>query len=112
MSPCDQTLDIEPNSLYEVSFLYRDDSDIPINLTGLVDNADFTIHQGATTIWTGSMNPASGVTPILAQGRFDVLIPDTITALFAFSRVKYRFRIRWISKGWQSLADGVVTLDG
>lgn len=111
MTHCEEALELEAGSLFEASFLYRDTSNIPINLTGLVDNADFVIKQGTSVLWTGTMSPAAGVTATLATGRFDLLIPEAVVSAFTFRQVKYRFRIRWILKGWQSLADGQMILD-
>lgn len=106
-----EPLRLERDSLFEATFVYKDSNRVPVDLTGLVNDADFTISDGlGNMLWQGSMT-STHITATLAQGRFDLLIPETIIDGFDFDRAKYRIRIKWISKGWQSLGDGDVIFD-
>lgn len=106
-----QPLKLERNSIFESSFVWKDSNSVPIDLTGLADGADFTIHDGlGVELWVGSV-ASLHITPFYSEGRFDLLIPELVIDDFEFNRAKYRFRIKWITKGWQSLGDGDVIFD-
>lgn len=106
-----QTLELERNSLFEATFIYKDSNQVPVDLTGLVNDADFTIHDGnGTDLWVGSVT-STHITPTYGVGQFALLIPESVIDTLTFSRAKFRFRIKWITKGWQSLGDGDVIFD-
>ena len=105
-----ESLTIPRESLFEATFIYKDPMGVPINLTGLVDNAEFTLISGDVILWTGTVL-SGDVTPVLSEGRFDLLIPEADLDLLDFSRASFRFRLHWITKGWQSLATGTVIFD-
>lgn len=106
-----EPLRLERESIFEAVFVYKDSNRVPVNLTGLVDDADFTISDGmGNTLWQGSMT-STHITATLAEGKFSLLIPEAVIDGFGFDRAKYRVRIKWITKGWQSLGDGDVIFD-
>lgn len=105
-----QFLQINRKSLFEATFIYKDSNNVPVDLTGLVNDAEFRIYDGDTDIYTASV--VSGqITPTLAQGRFDLLIPEAAVNLFTFRRAEFQFRLSWTSKGWQEIGEGDVILD-
>lgn len=107
---CDP-LRLERDSIFEAVFVYKDSNRVPVNLTGLIDDADFTISDGlGNTLWQGSMT-STHITATLAEGKFELLIPEIVIDDLEFDRAKYRVRIKWITKGWQSLGDGDVIFD-
>lgn len=98
-------MELERNSLYDFVVVYAV-AGSPLNLTGLIDDADITLSDGPEVIWTSDM--AGSISATLVEGRFDILIPESAVDDFTFSQAKYRFRIKWVDKGWQSLVDGKV----
>lgn len=104
------TLTLNRRSLFEATFIYKDPSGVPIDLTGLVDDAEFILYDGDFTILVSSM-AENDITATLAEGRFDLLIPQPDVDLLDFRKARFQFRIRWITKGWQELGDGEVILD-
>jgi len=110
MTTC-EPLRLERNSIFESTFLYKDSYRVPVDLTGLVNDADFTISDDqGVDLWVGSVTSGE-ITPLYDEGRFELLISELVIDEFDFNRAKYRFRIKWISKGWQSLGDGDVIFD-
>lgn len=110
MTTCEPSLLLKRQSLFEATFVYKDPNNVVIDLSGQVDDADFTIHAGNTTLWTGSVISAD-IIASYGLGSFALLIPEADLDLLDFRQAKYRFRIHWIVKGWQVLASGVVIFD-
>jgi hypothetical protein len=106
-----ELLKLERNSLFEATLAYKDSNNVPVDLSGSASNADFTIHDGqGTNLWVGSVTTGE-ITADYPNGSFVLLIPEVDVDDFDFDRAKYRFRIDWITKGWQSVADGDVIFD-
>lgn len=104
---CDR-VELEHNSLFEAVLIYKDSHNVPVDLTGSVDDADFTIGDGdSNDIWVGSVSTGY-MTPDYPNGSFTLLIPESVIDTFDFERARFRFRVKWITKGWQSIGDGDV----
>lgn len=103
-------LRLKRDSLFEAAFIYKDSYGAPVDLTGLVDDADFTVLYGSESLLVKSLT-LGGVTADLDQGRFDLLILEDDIDTLTFQSADFRFRIHWIDKGWQTLGDGRVIFD-
>lgn len=106
---CQPSLTLQRQSLFEATFIYKSSDNVAIDLSGQVDDADFTIY-GYTDLWVGSVTLAD-ITASYGVGQFTLLIPEADIDLLTFKQARYRFRIHWIVKGWQTLANGVVIFD-
>lgn len=103
-------LELKRDSLFEAVFYYRGPRGETIDLTGLVDDAEFTILMGEVPVLTKSVL-TSGITALLELGRFDLLILEADIDQLDFQSADYRFRIHWLSKGWHTLGNGRIIFD-
>jgi hypothetical protein len=91
-------------SFFQHVFTYSKGS----NLAGLVDSAEMQIYDGDMIRWIGVI--PDEITADYPNGKFTVIIPESDVDIMDFDQARYRFRIRWIGKGWEVLEEGKLIL--